>query len=400
MGAADYLFDVTGQSAYCTALELRRDGVDACSFFCAGANSINKGKYMKRQFIDGFFSAAACMALSALLFAGAGCRGQSDVAGDDAVDLGDAADLLVAREPAEDRVLATVDGASIMESDFLQEINMMMGSMQGRVPPEYMEAMRSEMAQRALDNMIVRQLLTAQADRDNVVVEEEEVQERAGMYTQNLPPGATLEEMLEQVNLTEEDFLNNIRVELRLNKLLEMHVTEAPEPSADEVEAFYEENKEAYFAMPESAEASHILIGAGDGADEAARDEARAKAADVRAQLLEGASFEELAAEVSDCPSGQQGGHLGTFGRGQMVPSFEAAVFSQEIGAIGEIVETDFGFHVIRVEDRSEASTQELDEEMREQIGMFLKSRSQEEGLRHYLDQLREQADIQMMEAP
>ncbi len=84
---------------------------------------------------------------------------------------------------------------------------------------------------------------------------------------------------------------------------------------------------------------------------------AKAKIDSIRERLLKGEDFAALAKEFSDCPSGaRDGGNLGTFGKGQMVPEFEQAVFSQPVGAIGEVVQTAFGYHVIKVTSRDEAN--------------------------------------------
>ncbi|MEM6732483.1 MAG: peptidylprolyl isomerase, partial [Myxococcota bacterium] len=97
--------------------------------------------------------------------------------------------------------------------------------------------------------------------------------------------------------------------------------------------------------------ASHILlkIPAGSGAEVVATAEARAK--ELRAKLLGGADFSELALTNSD-DTGAPGGDLGCFGRGEMVQAFEAAAFTQEIGSISEPVRTQFGLHLIRVNSR------------------------------------------------
>ena len=75
---------------------------------------------------------------------------------------------------------------------------------------------------------------------------------------------------------------------------------------------------------------------------------------DLKQQLAEGADFAELAAAHSTCPSGAQGGALGSFGPGQMVPEFDAAVFGGEVGAVQGPVKTDFGYHLLEVTERSE----------------------------------------------
>lgn len=124
----------------------------------------------------------------------------------------------------------------------------------------------------------------------------------------------------------------------------------------------YEDRKKDY----EQVKARHILIAqkgsaaAQPGKKELTDAEAKAKAEDIRKQLVAGASFEELAKKESDdVQSGKTGGDLGSFGRGQMVPEFEQAVFSAKSGEITPVVKTDYGYHIIQVQERTSAPFEE-----------------------------------------
>lgn len=102
--------------------------------------------------------------------------------------------------------------------------------------------------------------------------------------------------------------------------------------------------------MPDTVSAAHILLmyqGSMRSSATRSKEEAQAQINDLKAQLDDGADFAELAREHSDCPSGQDGGALGTFGRGQMVREFEDAAFGLDVGATSDVVETDFGYHLI-----------------------------------------------------
>lgn len=116
-----------------------------------------------------------------------------------------------------------------------------------------------------------------------------------------------------------------------------------------EMAAYYEENK-AQFMTGETVSAKHILV------------DSKEKCEAVLEVIEGGVSFEEAAQVNSSCPSGQQGGDLGTFGRGQMVKEFEDAAFAAEIGAVVGPVQTQFGYHLIKVESKSEATVKSYDE--------------------------------------
>ncbi len=118
----------------------------------------------------------------------------------------------------------------------------------------------------------------------------------------------------------------------------------------DEAKKYYDENKEA-FAQPATVSAKHILV--------ATEDEAKKIKAEIDNKEI---SFEEAAKKYSTCPSKEQGGNLGEFSKGMMVPEFEQAAFNSEIGVITEPVKTQFGYHLVLVEAKNEASSKSFDE--------------------------------------
>lgn len=355
------------------------------------------------KILDGMnlnWSTLGVMLLGLMLVTGCGDEGADDMAHGDA-DMTELDGLFEANpsSPAgqnEDQVVARVNETEITQGDLRAEMNMLMGRMQGQVPPEQMAQMQEEMLQGAMENLVIRELLRSEVERKDIEVTDEEVEERVEMLRQQIPPGMTLEEQLAQMDLSVEAFRSNIRMEMAFNKLIEQNVPEVS-VSDEEIEAFYEENQEEYFTLPERVEASHILINTTELTTDEELAEARARIEAIREQLVDGADFAELAMAESEGPSSVEGGALGAFARGQMVPPFEEAAFAQEIGEIGEIVETDFGFHIIKVTDRLEPGVQPLDEN-REQIAEFLGSQTRETALRSYINGLREQATIEFMQ--
>lgn len=136
-----------------------------------------------------------------------------------------------------------------------------------------------------------------------------------------------------------------------------------------DVQRYYETN-EHQFSTPEQVRASHVLIRTGEGIDEAA---ARNRAEDVLAKARGGADFAALAKQHSqDESNSQTGGDLGPFGRGAMVPEFEEAAFALEPGQISDVVQTPFGFHIIKLTEKQAGETRPLDQ-VRAQIEDQLK---------------------------
>jgi len=139
----------------------------------------------------------------------------------------------------------------------------------------------------------------------------------------------------------------------------------------DELRALYEQRSSLY-NMPEQVRARHILLslGADASAEEAAEVELRAN--EILTQIREGADFAALASELSEDPGSKaNGGDLGFFARGQMVKEFEDAAFSLEPGMVGELVKSEYGYHVIRVEEHRDAQQRSF-EEVREELAAEL----------------------------
>ena len=134
-----------------------------------------------------------------------------------------------------------------------------------------------------------------------------------------------------------------------------------PQPTQQEIQQYYDQHKQEY-SVPEQARSRHILISVPEGADAKVDAAAKAKAEDVLKQLKNGGDWKALAKKYSDDPgSKDSGGELGFAQRGRMVPQFDNAIFTQKIGDI-EIVKSQFGYHIVQVEERTPAHVQPLNE--------------------------------------
>ncbi len=152
----------------------------------------------------------------------------------------------------------------------------------------------------------------------------------------------------------------------------------------EEIKAFYDENLDK-FTQGETVNASHILV--------ATEEEAAKVAAEIAAGTK---TFEEAAKDYSSCPSKEAGGNLGEFGRGQMVPEFEEAAFSLEIGTVSAPVKTQFGYHIIRVNAKNEPKPVSFNE-ARESIWQKLIADKREAAYRSRVNQLKIMFPVDMM---
>lgn len=147
-----------------------------------------------------------------------------------------------------------------------------------------------------------------------------------------------------------EQMERDLLTQMTINKVLsDVTVTDA------DAEIFYNEHEEE-FKTQETVSAKHILV------------DSEEKAKEIKEKISKGEmSFEEAAGQFSTCPSGQQGGDLGEFGRGMMVPEFEEAAFTLELNTVSEPVKTQFGYHLVKTESKNEATVAKF-EDVKEQI--------------------------------
>jgi peptidyl-prolyl cis-trans isomerase C len=293
-----------------------------------------------------------------------------------------------------DDVLAYVDEQPISRADVVDEIETLLGGQLASLPPAQRAAIQDQLVDKVLDTVIVKSLLTRAVDSEGIAVEAGEMKAALDEVTAAVPPGTSLQEHLAAVGSSEKDLRDQITLSLRIKKLLDREAATAEEPTPQEIWAAYNDHPEE-FQMPETVAARHILIAtdATDSPEVKAEKKAKAEAARQRVMDDAGASFASVAAEVSDCPSKEAGGKIGPVRRGEIVPEFEAAAFSQKVGDIGPIVETRFGYHVIEVLERTEPRSIPLSE-ARAGISERLRQEKERAAIDTFIDGLKADATI------
>ena len=298
--------------------------------------------------------------------------------------------------PALPDIVAKVDDIEITGDDLSKLIDPMLkryaasGDGDTRALAEATKHLRQE----ALDHLVLQRLLQRGAAAKGVAITDADVD---AFFKEKLPPNVTLEQVAEQQGVTVADIREQVSVGLTIEKYLETVVADLPTATDDEAKAEFDKIAAANpnaFKKPETVQASHILVKVEKGADDAAKAAARQKIDELRQKIVDGADFAEVAKENSDCPSGRRGGDLGSFGRGQMVKPFEEAAFTQPIGELGPVVETDFGFHIIKVTDRSEAGERSFDE-MKDQIKEHLNAQRKDKAVSEHIESVRTGAKVE-----
>src|SRR5215217_9299086 len=230
--------------------------------------------------------------------------------------------------------------------------------------------------------------ITVSEDEVNKEIEtlKDQIAQQAQAQGQNVEREEAFDQALQQAGLTEEELRQQIREQLPIQEVQE-RVAGGAEPSQEEVEKFYEQNKAAQFTTPEQRCARHILF----------NKDQKEKAEEVKKQLEGGADFAKLAKEYSQDPgSAQQGGDLGCLGKGETVSNFDEALFNAQKGEIVGPVETEFGYHLIEVTDIKPQSTQPL-EEVESQIKDQLATDLQAQEFSAWLQKQKEQRNVKYL---
>ncbi len=169
--------------------------------------------------------------------------------------------------------------------------------------------------------------------------------------------GAAVEDFFEQNKL---NYMHPERVKIEFIELDSTSMKNDITVTEEDIKAYFDENSSSY-RVAEERSASHILLSLEAGASDSEADEKLKKIQELKSKLNSGENFEKLAEQYSEDPgSAENGGSLGFFGKGAMVPEFEEAVFAMSIGEISEPVKSDFGYHLIRLDEIKEERGKEF----------------------------------------
>jgi parvulin-like peptidyl-prolyl isomerase len=290
----------------------------------------------------------------------------------------------------------TVNDEVIPEAAIMHELSRLVHFYSQHMSSEEVRKQMPILKEKAREQAIGAKLLLNDADRLEIKVSDEELTKRLEKVVEESGGKEKFGEILVSQNMTLESLKDSIERGSRVEKLVEKVSSGISDPSEDEMRAHYDGHTAEYSA-PERAQARHILIGV-EGDNEEEKQDARTRIDEIRLRIADGGDFADEAASHSACPSGQQnGGSLGWFGRGSMVPEFDNAVFSMEIGALSEVIETSVGFHVIEKTAHEDGSAQEY-ADVRDNVREFLRHAKRGAAISEYVEDLKGKATIENSE--
>ncbi len=283
---------------------------------------------------------------------------------------------LAACEKAPKDAVAKVNGENISKTEFDKDFDMYKNVYKKQFGEDIMskdagngKTFEEAIKEQVLEKIIMEKIILENAKKEEITVTDDELNNQIKSYKEVLGSDEKYKTFLSENNLTEEYFKEGIKTEMIIDKYRTKYI-EGLKIDEKEAKKHFEENKDSYIKV----KASHILV------------ETEEQAKSILEKIKNGEDFHALAGKESiDSGSAVNGGDLGYFRKGDMVPQFEEAAFSLEPGKISDIVQSDYGYHIIKVEERLENF-----EDLKDEVMENLKNTKYQENIK----KLREEAKV------
>jgi len=287
--------------------------------------------------------------------------------------------------------VATVNGVEISRQDFDQLLGFMRYQymQQGmQIQGQQLEQLKQGVLESLIDDELIYQI----AVQEGYEPGPREVDAELSRTKEQFGSEEEYRTALAQQGFDEEDLRHEIKKKLTRDTFEQDKFISQVEVSQEEVRKFYDENPEQ-FTEPFQFRSSHILVTLEEGAGEEEKRAAREKIEEVQRRLEAGEEFSELARQMSEGPSAENGGDLNYAPKGSFVPEFEEAALELEVGEVSDIVETQFGYHIIKLTDIKEEQKAPF-EQIRDRIEEYLVRVEAQEIRKVYLAERKLEADI------
>jgi peptidyl-prolyl cis-trans isomerase C len=256
-----------------------------------------------------------------------------------------------------DEKVAVVNGTVITREDFDKEMGRVRQQLSRSGRP-MTRAQFSGVENSVLENLITNELLYQESERKGIKVGKQAVDEQLNRIKKRFPGEDAFKSTIGKMNLSEADIITQIEKGLSIQQFVKQEFSKKINVSDKDTKAYYEGHPDM-FKQPEEIRASHILIKVDSKSDESKKAASYKKISEIQVKVQQGRDFAALAKEFSQGPSNVKGGDLGFFKRGQMVKPFEKAAFALAPGEVSGIVETRFGYHLIKVFEKNPETIRE-----------------------------------------
>ncbi len=300
------------------------------------------------------------------------------------------------KHPPKDKV-ALVNGTAITQEAFFREMSLMRQrfAKTQKLPsgPQLLPIKK-----KILEGLIDQELLYQESQKQGIKVDEALINEQLNVLKKKFPNDAEFKKELSKLNLSGAALKIQIKRGIAIQKFVDKQFVQKNNISDNEIKDYYDSHPD-FFKQPEQVRARHILIKVNSQSDESQKSEAHKKLEKIKKKLQKGENFEDLAKEFSQCPSSTKGGDLGYFRREQMVKPFSATAFALKAGEVSDIVETTFGYHLIKAIDRKPENITGYGD-AKDQIERYLSQEKVKKEVGLYLEQLKEKAKVERFLPP
>lgn len=295
---------------------------------------------------------------------------------------------------AEDKTVVIVNGVKLSESQLQRVMDELLprSFYHKSVTPEK----KAELRKKALEELIKRELYYQEAKRSGIRVEKSEINQGLETIKKRFKSKKDYKEALKQAGISEDDLRKDIERNLMIQKFYQKEVIEKSKVSDEYLKAYYEKNKKD-FLRPESVHIRHILIKVEPAATDEEKKEKKKQAADILRRARQGEDFGELAYNYSADDWRVKGGDLGLIHRGRLLPELEEAAFRLKPGEISDLIETIYGYHIIKMEEKLPPAQLSF-EEIRDKLRKETEEKKRKEIEEALLKGLKEKARIEVFE--
>lgn len=287
--------------------------------------------------------------------------------------------------------VAVVNGIVITQEQFDRAISSMQSQSQRIGKPG--KPKLSDVKKDVLEKLINLELLYHASISKEIIVDENAVNEQFAALKKRFPDEDKFKAWMSKMNISDATIKSQMKRDIAIQKFIEKEIVPKVTVNDKELKAYYDSHP-TFFKQPETLRASHILIKVDEKANESQKAEAKKKLENIQERLKKGEDFATLAKEFSQCPSSAKGGDLGYFGRRKMVKPFEDAAFALEPGKVSDIVETKFGYHLIKLTEKKPENTMSYDE-VKDRLRNYIKQNKIKTEIEKYIVKLKQEAKIE-----
>lgn len=285
----------------------------------------------------------------------------------------------------------TVNGVSIKRAELDRTIQAFLSQNRMTAPTDPEQKKKLEEAAR--NQLVSMEVLYQAAQKEEIADLDRKVDMKFDEGKARFKSAEEFDKALKDNGISVQELKTLLRRDIVINNYIEKQIAGKIVITNEQAKKFYDENLEK-FKTPESVKASHILVAVDPKATPEEKEKAKKKADALLTQIKNGADFAELAKKESACPSSANGGDLGSFGRGQMVKPFEDAVFALKQGEVSGVVETQFGYHIIKSMGKTEGGTAPFDQ-VKAKIEEYLKGQEVQKQVAAKIEELKKTAKIE-----